>query len=386
MRIVLTCNFSPWSPYSGGGQRSTHALATALSRDGHDVSVVFTRTPWERFAVPRVEYQLRWASFFGLRSRRAAPLRPLNALSVLAAVKALHQERPLDAVHGNGEEVVLAASWGRDAGVPVITTPRYPNYPAPLLRPEGAGRSGRLRLAITDPKYLLLGRAARASAWCCPTSEYAARLVERALGVDASKLNVIPNGVADAFFEPEWTQPDAAPLLFFGRLAHDKGVDTLLQAVAREPGERRLTIVGRGDQAAALKRMASDLGLGERVVWRDWLDEAELARELSRCRLAVLPSRHESFGNAMAEAMAVGVPLVSTRAGSIPEIVDHEMTGLLVPPDDAGALHQAMARIEHDRTLAARLGAAGRKRMRGHFSWQAVARRYAELYRERPSN
>lgn len=384
MRIALTCNFSPWSPYSGGGQRSTHALATALAGEGHDVSVVFTRTPWERFAVPNVEYRLRWASFFGLRSRRAAPLRPLNAVSVLAAVKALHRERALDVVHGNGEEVVLAASWARETGVAVITTPRYPNYPAPLLRPDGVSRMGRLRVAITDPKYLILGRAARASTWCCPTSRHAAHLVERALGVAAAKLSVVPNGVADAFFEAEWLQPDAAPLLFFGRLAHDKGVDTLLQALALAPGEPRLTIVGRGDQAGTLKRMAGELGLVERVVWRDWLDETELARELSRCKAAVLPSRHESFGNAMAEAMAVGVPLVSTRAGSIPEIVEHEVSGLLVPPEDAAALSAAIGRLDHDPALAARLGAAGREQMRAKFSWQAIARRYVELYRTRP--
>jgi len=380
MRIALTCNFSPWSPYSGGGQRSTHALATALVREGHDVSVIFTRTPWERFAVPEVEYQLRWAGFFGLKSRRAAPLRPLNALSVLAAMKALHHERALDVVHGNGEEVVLAATWGRQAGVTVVTTPRYPNYPAALLDPRGASRAGRLRIAITDTKYPLLGRAARASHWCCPTSEHAARLVERALGVDPAKLRVIPNGVSDAFFQHAWTRPNSAPLFFFGRLAHDKGLDTLLQALARAPGERTLTVVGRGDQGPALKRMAHDLGVEGRVFWRDWLDESELALELSRAKLAVLPSRHESFGNAMAEAMAVGTPLVSTRAGSIPEIVEHEVTGLLVPPDDPDALHQAITRLEHDTELADRVGAAGRERVRANFSWQAVARRYLELY------
>lgn len=386
MRIALTCNFSPWSPYSGGGQRSTHALATALVREGHDVSVVYTRTPWERFAVPEVDYRLRWASFFGLKSLRAAPLRPLNAVSVLGAIKALHRECAIDVVHGNGEEVVLAADWGREAGVVVVTTPRYPNYPAPLLRAGGPRRLGRLRLALTDPKYLILGRAARASTWCCPTSQHAARLVERALGVETTKIAVIPNGVSNAFFEQKWAPASTGPLLFFGRLAHDKGVDTLLRAVAHAPGERTLTIVGRGDQAPVLKRMARDLGIGERVVWRDWLDETELARELGRCKLAVLPSRHESFGNAMAEAMAVGAPLVTTRAGSIPEIVEHDVTGLLVPPDDVGALQQAIDRIEHDPALAARLGAAGRERMRAQFSWQAVAGRYSELYRERPAS
>src|SRR5688572_8971824 len=167
MRIALTCNFSPWSPYSGGGQRSTHELATALCREGHDVSVVFTRTPWEHFDVPSVEYRLHWASFFGLRSRRAALLRPLNAISVLSAVKTLHREQPLDVVHGNGEEIVLVASWGRESNVPVVTTPRYPAYPRALLNPEGPSRLERLTLTLTEPKYLLLGRAARSSSWCC---------------------------------------------------------------------------------------------------------------------------------------------------------------------------------------------------------------------------
>ena len=380
MRIALTCNFSPWSPYSGGGQRSTHALATALGREGHDVSVVFTRTPWEHFEVPRVEYALHWASFFGLRSRRAAPLRPLNALSVLSAVKALHSERPLDVVHGNGEEVVLAASWGRESGVPVVTTPRYPAYPRALLNPGGPGRFERLRLTLTDPKYLLLGRAARLSSWCCPTSQYAASLVERALGVRSEKLAVIPNGVSEVFFEHAWDPPSAAPFLFFGRLAHDKGVDVLLRALARTPGEQKLMIVGRGDQGPELKRLSSELGLRERVVWRDWLGEAELARELSRARIAILPSRHESFGNAMAEAMAVGTPLVTTNAGSIPEIVEHEVTGLLVPSDDPEALQAAISRLEQDPVLGRRLSAAGRERMRQSFSWQAVARRYLQLY------
>ena len=196
---------------------------------------------------------------------------------------------------------------------------------------------------------------------------------------------MIPNGVSEVFFEHAWDPPGAAPFLFFGRLAHDKGVDVLLRALARTPGEQKLMIVGRGDQGPELKRLSSELGLRERVVWRDWLGEAELARELSRARIAILPSRHESFGNAMAEAMAVGAPLVTTNAGSIPEIVEHEVTGLLVPPDAPEALATAISRLDQDAELGQRLSAAGRERMRQGFSWQAVARRYAQLYQEPPN-
>lgn len=384
MRVALTCNFSPWSAYSGGGQRSTHALATALAGAGHEVHVVFTRPPWEHFEVPAVDYTLHWGAFFGLRSRRAAPLRPMNALSVARVVKKLHAERALDVVHGNGEEVVLVAKWAQRQGLAVVTTPRYPNYPAPLLAEGGPGPLQRLQLAVTDPKYLLLGQAVRASTWCCPTSEAAARQVERALRAPRERIRVVPNGVAPAFFERKWSPEPDAPILFFGRLERDKGLDVLLRALARHEPTLRLLVVGRGDEGDDLRQLAGELGLGERVDWCDWLDETELARELGRCKMAVLPSRHESFGNAMAETMAAGAPLITTTAGSIPEIVEHEASGLMVKVDDIDALAAAIQRLVDDTALARQLGATGRERMSARFSWQAIALRYIELYRTRP--
>ena len=105
MDIILTCNFSPWSPYSGGGQQSTHELATALAARGHRVSVVFTRTPFEDFEIPQnLGYQVIWASFFALRSWSSAPLRSLNALSVARAVGKILSCTPRPVVvHGQGE-------------------------------------------------------------------------------------------------------------------------------------------------------------------------------------------------------------------------------------------------------------------------------------------
>jgi glycosyltransferase involved in cell wall biosynthesis len=385
MRIALTCNFSPWSSYAGGGQRSTHALATALAQEGHDVSVIYTRPPFERFSVPAVDYQICWATFFDWRSRRAAPLRPLNAFSVAERARQLHEETPLDVVHGNGEEVVVLARWASARGITVVTTPRYPTYPSPMLKAGGPTRLTRVRLSLTDPKYLLLGRAVRFSTWCCPTSRYSAEQVQVALGAEPERVRVIPNGVSQAFFDVGW-EPAAEPrpLLFYGRLAADKGVDLVLKALAQGPTTRRLTVIGRGDDESELRQLATELGVSGRVTWRSWTGERELARALGACSMAVLPSRHESFGNVMAEALAVGVPLISTRAGSIPELVEHGKTGWLVPPNDPNALAAAIATFEREPGLAARFGKLGQKRMLAGHSWQAVARRYAELYRSEP--
>ena len=112
MRIVLTSNFSPWSSYSGGGQRSTHQLASALVELGHDVTVIYTavfgRKPTPTEPTP---YRIKWALFFGLRGRRSSPMRPLNAVSVRAAVRELHDESPVDVVHSQGEEGALIGPW-----------------------------------------------------------------------------------------------------------------------------------------------------------------------------------------------------------------------------------------------------------------------------------
>ena len=386
LRIVLTTNYSPWSPYSGGGQRSTHQIASALSARGHDVTVVYTRAAGERIEPDEaVPYAIRWALFFGLRSHRAAPLRPLNALSVAAEVAALHAERPLDALHGNGEEAALAVWQMGVLGVRTVMTPRYPSYPAPLLRGGGPTWGELARLAVLDSKYLIVGAAAREADWCCPTSESAARMIRRACGVAPEALRVVPNGINPAFLGPRWEDPGATggPIVFFGRLSRDKGADVLLEALARLKARREAPealIIGRGDEAEALSAQASRLGLDGCVRREPWVAPERLAEVLARASVVALPSRHESFGNAMAEAMAVGAPLVSCAAGSIPEVVAADETGLLVPPGDAEALAAAIGRLLDDRALAARLGEAGRARVRARFSWASVARTLEGLY------
>src|SRR5262245_15559702 len=108
MRCILTVNFSPWSRYSGGGQRSTHNLACALAQRGHDVSVVYTKPPWEAVQLPAaLPYQPLWAALPAFRSRSGALLRPLTSLSVARQVERLARHGAELVVHGNGEEAAL---------------------------------------------------------------------------------------------------------------------------------------------------------------------------------------------------------------------------------------------------------------------------------------
>jgi glycosyltransferase involved in cell wall biosynthesis len=385
LRLALTTNYSPWSPYAGGGQRSTHKIAVALSARGHDVTVVYTRPPGEKTPVPDdVPYKIRWATFFARKSRREAPGRPLNAFSVAHVVSRLHREDPLDALHGNGEESVLAVRALRRQGVVTVVTPRYPNLPAPLLAEGGPGKRELVRIGLFDTKFLLIGTAIRWARWCCPTSKSAARMMAQAFDVGGDKVQVVPNGIDRVFFDAKWSPSDEErPVVFFGRLSTSKGVDLLLDALAlvRDAGRTPpVVIIGRGDQEEALRAQAERLGL-QGVRFEPWMDAGQLAQTLAHASLAVLPSRHESFGNAMAEAMAVGTPLISTRAGSIPEVVREEETGLLVPSNDAPALAAAMQRLLADDAFAAELGSRGRTHVRESFSWDRVAAQYEALYR-----
>jgi glycosyltransferase involved in cell wall biosynthesis len=385
MRVILTVNFSPWSPYSGGGQRSTHNLATALAGRGHAVTVVYTRPPWERFEMPAdLQYAVTWAALPSRRSRSGAPLRPFTAVTVARAVAQLvdrHPGQPI-AVHGNGEEAALVPRLRPRRRFAFVMTPRYPSFPAGMRDGTWRRRITGLRHWVRGTKYATLGLALRGADRYCPTSQSSAAEVARVYGLDAARCRVVPNGVSPAFFEVvREAEADRGPLVFFGRMAREKGVDTLVEALGRL-GEAApdAVLIGRGPMVDPVRRRLDELGLASRVEMIPWLEGAALAARVASASMVVLPSLEESFGNAMAEAMATGAPVVSTTAGSIPEVVGD--AGLLVPPEDPAALAEAIARLRTDTGLRARLGQAGRRRAADRFSWPAVAGTFASIYEE----
>lgn len=377
MDVILTVNFSPWSAYSGGGQRSTHELACALARRGRSVSVVFTKPAWERVDVPGdLPYRVVWAGFVGLRSRSMGPLRTLNAVTVARAVAGLVDERLHEGtdvvVHAQGEEGALLPRLRPARRFGLVVTPRYPAYPPTATVWQ--------RLAV-PPKFRALGAAlAGADRWC-PTSEVSAAAVRSTYGLGDERCSVVPNGLASVYLEVE-RRADATrgPIVFHGRLSPSKGAHVLIEALARLGQDAPPCVVcGRGPEAARLRALAERLGVELELA--GWQTPEQMAHRLAGARLSVLPSREESFGNAMAEAMAAGVPLVTTRAGSIPEIVPEE-AGLLVPPDDPDALAEALRALLADEARREALGRAGRLHARARFSWDATAARFERIYAE----
>jgi glycosyltransferase involved in cell wall biosynthesis len=178
-------------------------------------------------------------------------------------------------------------------------------------------------------------------------------LLERGYLGAGSSITIIPNGVsADWFQTPQPTpRDDEITLLFVGRLDPQKGLDVLLRAFERLSQRCVLRVVGTGPHEPEYRRLAEELGLDSRVIFLGHCSPEEIRRQLKAAYTLVLPSRAELFGIVLIEAMAMGVPVVASRVGGLPEVVAHEKTGLLAPPEDDQALARALHRILEERGL-----------------------------------
>jgi glycosyltransferase involved in cell wall biosynthesis len=184
----------------------------------------------------------------------------------------------------------------------------------------------------------------------------------------------------------------ALRVLAVGRLVAKKGFDVLVDgcALLHKAGvEVEARIVGEpGDQEDELRRVIDAKGLSGVVSLAGPLSQQELRSEYERATAFCLPCRVLSSGdrdgipNVLVEAMACGLPVVTTPVSGIPELVSDEVNGLLVPPDDATAVAFALRRLHGDPELARRLGAEGRETVARRFDGDRLARELVDLFRE----
>ena len=180
--------------------------------------------------------------------------------------------------------------------------------------------------------------------------------------------------------------PDYAPgarMLFVGRLAGIKGIPVLLRALAGLAPtcpEARLVLVGDGPERQEIEAMAAGLGVSDRVAFRGYLSQAEVAAELARADVFVLPSFAEGVPVVLMEAMASGVPVVATRVAGVGELVEDGVSGRLVPPGDPIALQTALEALLSDPDGRARMGQAGRRKVSAEFDIRKEAARLDALF------
>jgi glycogen synthase len=298
----------------------------------------------------------------------------------------------IDALAGSGADVIhahshryghvlQAAAVARARGIPLVVSTSY--HPADRREPA------RTRMILRGVDVGFGMSAYRVARAIVVQSELEARL----LGEFAprGKVRIVPPGVDLA----EWSHPaddrteglDLPPdyLLYAGRIASNKGLALLLEAIARLPDSEPRTLVLMGadwGERAPLEELARRRGITDRIRWLGHIPSRSAYRAVFRgARAFVLPSEWEAYGFVLLEAMAAGVPIVATSVGAVPEVLGGGRWGALVPYGDVDALAAALraARADDPSTRSRRDAASEHVRS---LDWEASARALTALYRE----
>lgn len=302
---------------------------------------------------------------------RLVPMRSDLDVPGLCRMTGLLRRLEVDLVHlHTGRATWLGGMAARSASLPAVTTRR-------MDRPVSTGWRTR---------WIYQSLVRHAAAISPAVAEHLADA-----GVDRARTTVIqsavdpralvPSGSREAIRATLDVPEEQMVLLVLAALVRRKGVDVLLQALdilGQQEIRPALWIAGDGPERRALEAQAEAAGLSGQV--RFLGQRNDVADLLAACDVFVLSSRREGLGVAALEAMAAGRPVVASAVGGLREVVADKRTGLLVPPGDAGALAEALARLVSDAELREQLGSSGPSRIREGFLAEQMVRSYVQLY------
>ncbi|MBD8869578.1 glycosyltransferase family 4 protein [Nocardioides donggukensis] len=270
------------------------------------------------------------------------------------------------------------------AGLPLVTTL---HHPITFDRRVDLAAATTLRRRLTLRRWYgflrMQGKVARRARRILTPSHSSARDIAADFGVDPDRIQVVPLGVDDLFVPPTGPRVPGRILAMASADAPIKGVATLLEAFAKLRTERdcELLLVTRPQPGGPTERLIERLSIGDAVRFVHDVTDAELVGLMGSAELACVPSLYEGFSLPTAELMACETPLVVSRAGAIPEVVGPDgQCADLVEPGNVDELRRAVAALLDDPARRARMGRAGRERVRERFSWRAVARATAAAY------
>lgn len=374
--------YKDYPPILGGIENHVNVLAEGQTGCGHDVTVLVTNPAGPRTTVLREN---------GVRVIRAGRLATVASTPLsLALPWQLSRQRP-DVVHLHYPYPVGEVSqWLLRRGRATVLT-----YHADIVRQAGILRFYKplLRRVLRRMDAIIIGSPPmRGGAF---------------LGEHQAKLRLVPYGIPLARFRAAPSEADRARvgarleaaypgagvstppspraplLLFVGRLRYYKGLDWLIRALPQTPA--RLAVAGIGAMEAQWRALAAEGGVADRIAWLGEVPDADLATLYHLADLFVLPASHpsEAFGLVQVEAMAAGLPVVCTELGTGTSYVNrHDVTGLVVPPQDADALAEAINALLADPTRRAEMAAAAQARVASEFALDVMVGRVLDVYRD----
>ena len=358
-------------------------LATALRAEGVQVAALAPAAEGLAAAelldgVPVRRYRYAPAraqrlAYAGEMHRRAATPSGAAALAGLVGAGALAARRAArgaDLVHAHWWFPAGVQALAARTGLPLVTTVHGTDVR--LARSRPAARAACARVLRSS------ARVTAVSGW----------LADQAAGFApdlAGRITVAPMPVDDRAFSPGPAGRPRDELLFVGRLDRQKGAEVAVRALALLDGPAAglpLRVVGGGPEEAALRRLAGQLGVADRVRWERPVSQAELAGRYRRAAALVVPGRDEGLGLVAVEAQLSGAPVVAAASGGLLDVVADGRTGRTFPPGDPGALARAVESVVADRDATARMAATARDEATARFGPAGAARAYAAVYAE----
>ena len=227
-------------------------------------------------------------------------------------------------------------------------------------------------------------RVSRSLTRIITVSKTAQEDISRDFNISAEKFSIVPNGINTNLFYPIADIKREPNRIIVTNSADTplKGLLFLFRAVAElaKNQDIQVTVVGEPKKDGEIVKLIRELGIGHRIIFTGRIDDHEFVRQYARATVAVVPSVYEGFGLPVGEAMACGVPVISTTGGALPEVVGD--AGVLVPPADSGALARAIHELFENPQRAEVLGMAGFRRVQEHFTWERAAEKTVQTYRE----
>ena len=380
--IMLTWEYPP--RVIGGLAHHVAELSRALVREGNQVEVITASGE----DLPEQEVRE------GVRVHRVKPYHgePLNFFSWMQQLNLAMMEKGSVLCRRENFDLVHAHDWlvayaGRGLKhvyhLPLMATIHATEYG------RNGGLHNREQYYVSEVEWWLTFEAWKVI--CC--SRFMREELEQVFSLPSDKVEVIVNGIRPAAFQvrekdrafrERYAAPDEKLIFFIGRLVREKGVQVLLEALPdirkQVPGVR-LVVAGKGPCEQEFHHLAACLGLEGTVHFVGYIDEESRNQLYALSDLAVFPSLYEPFGLVALEAMATGAPVVVGNCGGFMETVEHGVNGLRAECGDAEDLSRQICRILLDPPYGERLSRQALKDSREKFSWEAVARKTAGVYK-----
>jgi glycosyltransferase involved in cell wall biosynthesis len=386
--MALVSQEYPPDTAHGGIGTQTYLKAHGLASLGHQVYVLSCSVDEHRHIYRDGEVRVTripgWKQKFPVHTDAVRWL--TYSVEVAAELAELHRTESLD--------IIDFPDWGSEGYIHLLNRSEGNRAPAVVIHLHGplvmfAHKLGWPKLdsefyragTCMEKTCLRLADAvfssSRCSAECC--ADY--------YGLDAEKVPVLHTGVDLELFQPGLKSKRTRPtIVFVGKLAESKGINTLVDAACsilpRFPN-LQLSLVGPSDQSTRerLRDRAEAAGAPDLLALMGFLDRMELPSHLCRAHVFAAPSRYEGGpGFVYLEAMACGLPVIGTTGSGATEVVRHEKTGLLIPPDDTEALAAALSRLLSNPEQSARLGKQARLYVEAEADSRKCLRELEQFY------